>query len=173
MLDKNILADKEYMSLVSTYFKDDLVQSLKNIPHHDTNRLDHSLKVSYLSYRLCKKLNLNYESAAKAGLLHDFYFNRIEECSRVGDKVKLFTNEHPEDAVKNAEERFYLTSLEKDIIVSHMWPVSKHMPKHRESFIVSYADKVYSFRECGMKASYRFSFTVGVYFIFLTYLIFK
>lgn len=173
MLEEKILMDKEYMNEVECYLKDERVQSLLNIPHHDSNRLNHSLKVSYLAYKICKKLNRNYHSAAKAGILHDFYYNRIEECDRFGDKVKLFTNEHPEDAVKNAEERFYLSPLEKDIIVSHMWPVSFHMPKHFESFVVSFSDKVYSFKEMGLKFNYKLSFMTGVYFIFLTYLIYK
>ncbi len=173
MLDKNILDDKEYMAIVSKYLDDCGVQSLKNIPHHDSNRLDHSLKVSYLSYNICKKLNFNYECAAKAGLLHDFYFNRIEECSTFKDKAELFMNEHPEDAVVNAESRFYLSPLEKDIIVSHMWPASKHMPKYKESFVVSFADKVFSFKEVGNKLNYSLSFMTGVYFIFIMYSIFK
>jgi len=173
MLDKNILDDKEYMKLIEPYFNDEKVQLLKNIPHHDSNRLAHSLKVSHLAYTICKKRNLNYESVAKAGLLHDFYFNRIEECKYLKDKVNLFTNGHPEDAVSNAEERFGLTPLEKDIIVSHMWPASKHIPKHKESFIVSYADKVYSLKECGNKLNYRLSFVAGSCFIFVMYSLFK
>ncbi len=173
MLDENILKDKEYMSIVEKYLQDDCVQSLKNIPHHDSNRLNHSLKVSYLSYCISKKLNLNYVSAAKAGLLHDFYFNRIDECTTLQDKVKLFMNEHPKDAAKNADARFGITPLEKDIIISHMWPASKYIPKHRESFVVCYADKVYSFKEIGKKVNYNLSFITGVYFIFIMYSLFK
>lgn len=173
MVDKNILADKEYIAIVSKYLKDEQVQSLLNIPHHDSNRLAHSIKVSYLSYNICKKHNWDFEGAAKAGLLHDFYFNRIEECGTVSDKVKLFMNNHPEDAVRNAEEKFYLSPLEKDIIVSHMWPASKHVPRHKESFVVSYADKVYSLKEVALKFRYSLNFMTGAYFIFVMYSIFK
>lgn len=173
MIDDKIISDKEYISIVAKYLKDEQVQSLQNIPHHDSNRLAHSLKVSYLAYKLCKKYHLDYESAAKAGLLHDFYFNRIEECKTIKDKVSLFMNDHPEDAVKNALEKFYLSPLEKDIIVSHMWPASKHMPKYRESFVVSYADKIYSLGEVVKKYKYNLSFMTGVYFIFMVYSFFK
>ena len=173
MYNKEIMNDMEYIELIDSYLNDEYVQSLKNIPHHDSNRLDHSLKVSYLAYKMCKKMNLNYESAAKAGLLHDFYFNRIEEEKYIRDKVKLFTNEHPEDAVKNASERFHLTALEKDIILTHMWPVSTHIPKYIESFVVSLSDKIFSFAEVGRKWNYSLSYNSGVYFIFLTYLLFK
>lgn len=173
MKDQIWLTDSEYMAIVQKYLEDEYVQSLKNIPHHDSNRLDHSLKVSYLSYKICKKYNLNYESAAKAGLLHDFYFNRIDECTRFKEKAKLFTNDHPEDAVKNACNRWYMTPLEKDIIVSHMWPTSFHMPHHRESFIVSFADKVFSFKEMGTKLNYNLSYLMGVYIVFIFHTIFK
>lgn len=170
---EEIFKDKEYMDTIKLYLNEEKVQSLKNIPHHDSNRLEHCLKVSYNSYKWCKKMNLNYKSAAKAGLLHDLYYNRIEECSRLKDKFFLFTNEHPEDAVKNASEIFHLSSLEKDIIVSHMWPASKHVPKRKESFVVSIVDKYYSFFEMGMKLNYNLSFMTGVFFIFVMYSIFN
>ena len=169
----SILCDTEYKKIIEDYLNDDLVQALKNIPHHDSNRLEHSLKVSYEAYKICKKHNLNYESAAKAGLLHDFYFNRIEECNTIKDKIKLFSNEHPEDAVKNALERFELSDLEQDIIISHMWPTSKHMPKYKESFVVSAVDKMFSAKEFATKFNYSFSLMAGSYFIFIMYSIFK
>ncbi len=170
---EEIFNDKEFMDTIEPFLKEEKIQSLKNIPHHDSNRLEHSLKVSYSSYKWCKKMKLNFQSAAKAGLLHDLYYNRIEECTTVKDKFFLFTNEHPEDAVKNASEIFHLTSLEKDIIVSHMWPASKHMPKRKESFVVSLADKYYSFFEVGLKWNYNLSFMTGVFFIFIMYSIFN
>lgn len=173
MNEEKILQDIEYRELVIPFLEDSKVQSLKNIPHHDSNRFEHSLKVSYLAYKICKRLNLNYRSAAKAGLLHDFYFNRIEECRNLNDKVSLFTNEHPEDAVRNASVLFYLTPLEKDIILTHMWPVSKRMPKHRESFIVNFSDKVYSFKEVGMKWGYNISFMTGTFCLFVINHLFK
>lgn len=170
---KEIFEDKEYMQIAEIYLNDEYVQSLKNIPHHDSNRLDHSLKVSYNSYKLSKMLNLNTQSVVKAGLLHDLYFNRIEECNSIKDKVLLFMNEHPEDALKNARDRFYITPMEKDIILSHMWPASKHFPKYKESLIVSLVDKSFSFVEVGTKWNYSLSFMTGVYFIFIMYSLFK
>ena len=62
MTKNTIFSDTEYTNLIEEYLSDELVQALKNIPHHDSNRLDHSLKVSYESYRICKKYNLNYLS---------------------------------------------------------------------------------------------------------------
>lgn len=173
MLEKYILEDKEFMAEIETYLKDEQVLLLKNVPHHDSNRLNHSLKVAYHSYKICKKHNLNYRSVAKAGILHDFYFNRIEECMRFSDKVKVFAKEHPEDALKNASLKFYLSPMERDIIVSHMWPASTHFPKYKESIILSLVDKFYSIKEFKVKFHYKLSLLFGAYFIFLTYMIYK
>ena len=92
MLDSSILNDKEYMRLIDKYINNNEVMRLKDIPHHDSNRLNHSLKVSYYSYKICKKLNLNYISAAKAGILHDLFFTRSANYNKAKDKPKLIRN---------------------------------------------------------------------------------
>lgn len=165
MLNQEIIKDKEYYNIVSKYLEDEKVQSLANIPHHDSNRLNHCLKISYKSYEFCKKHNLNYESAAKAGLLHDFYFNRTTDYNRAIDKVRLFSNGHSEDSLKNAEDIFYLSPLEKNIIISHMWPASTHIPKHKESFVVNIIDKYCSIKEFKTKINYNLAYKIGLYVV--------
>jgi len=165
--------DKEYNSIIKVYIEDEMVKCLKNIPHHDSNRLNHCIKVSRTSYNICKKLHFNYKSAAKAGLLHDLYYNRISEMNLFGDKFKLFANEHPEDAMYNADRIFGLNDLEKNIILSHMWPVSKHFPKYKESFVVSLVDKFYSIKEFSKKWNYQLTYTMGVWFLLITTFIFQ
>ena len=167
------LEDIEYRSIIDDYLNHDRVSLLKGVPHHDSNRLDHSIKVSYLSYRVSKRLHLNYESVAKSGLLHDLYYEQIDDCERISDKVKLFMNEHPKYALMNARKICELTPLEENIILSHMWPASKYIPKHRESFVVSLIDKYVSFFEMEKRHYYKLSYIFGVYFILLTSLIFK
>ena len=173
MSELKIQKDTEYMSVIDKYLKEDKVQLMKEIPHHDSNRFNHSLKVSYLSYKACRKLNLDYESVAKAGLLHDLYFNRIEECTNASDKIKLFMNDHPETALINARELFHLNKKEENIILSHMWPASKHFPKYKESLVVGAVDKYLSINEFKDKNVYRFSYNLGVYFLMFTFLIFR
>ena len=165
--------DKVYSSIVDKYLNNDSVSSLKEIPHHNSNRLNHCLKVSYLSYKITKKMNLDYESAAIGGLLHDLYFDRVADKETKKEKIKLFTGGHPKDALKNATDLFELNELEKDIIVSHMWPLSLKVPKHRESFIVSMVDKAVSTKEFSNKFHMYASNTFGIYFLLLINLIFK
>lgn len=49
--------------------------------------------------------------------------------------------------MKNAEDEFSLSEIEKDIIKKHMWPLTVVPPVYREAWIVSIADKYCSFME--------------------------
>ena len=172
MLDDKKNNDVEYKKIIKPYLNQ-RVASLRDIPHHDTNRFDHCVKVSYKSYKLCRMLGLNYESAAKAGLLHDLYFDRICECNTKKEKFKLFSNEHPKRALENAKEMFDITPLEENIILSHMWPTSIYVPKYKESFVVGLVDKIVSFSEVGKKGIEKASYGLNMAFLFIiTFLFF-
>ena len=74
--------NKEFLNIVSDILENEEFQKLKNIKHHDTDRFDHSLRVSYYSYLITKALRLNYKATARAGLLHDFF---LEENYKIDD----------------------------------------------------------------------------------------
>ncbi|MFZ2537608.1 MAG: HDIG domain-containing metalloprotein [Oscillospiraceae bacterium] len=116
------------------------VRNMVKIPaHRGTNCLDHSIFVSYVSFKICRRLNLDYVAAARGGLLHDiFLYNWREKDSHIG----LHGLTHPIVALKNASALLTLTEMEKDIIVKHMWPLTIILPKYKESFIVGCADKL-------------------------------
>lgn len=141
------IKDYQYISFILDLLDIDEIKKLKEFEHHRiTNRLYHSIDVSYKSYLIAKKMGLKTESlreVSRAGLLHDlfYYDTKIE-------KHKKHLSTHSELAVKNAEKICDLTDKEKDIIISHMFGVSfKHIPKYKESFIVSMVDKVVSINE--------------------------
>ena len=167
-----IHANNEFNEIINSYLNEDVL-SLKEIPHHNSNRFEHSLKVSYYSYKITKKMNLDYESTAIGGLLHDMYFDEVSKKDTVKEKIKLFTGGHPKDALVNASNSFDLNDIEKNIIVSHMWPLSKAIPKYKESFIVSMVDKCVSTKEFGNRWHVKASNTLGIYFILLVNLIFR
>ena len=133
--------DQDYLALVADLLENKEVQELRNFVHHRvTNRLDHSITVSYISYTLAKKLNLDYQSVARAGLLHDFFLLKVEEVEAL--KQGSHNNYHPILACANAERITTLNPIEKDIILKHMFLVSKVAPpKYKESLIVSMVDK--------------------------------
>ena len=155
---KHFFNDHTYMFLVGDIMEEEKFLKIKDCKHHGLNRLEHSLKVSYYSYLVTKKLKLNYEAAARGGLLHDFFVN--DDLSVKKRKLSMFF--HPYASLKNAEDKFILTDLEKDIIINHMFPTLPHkIPKYIESWIVSLVDKVvatYEFYESyGRTFVYRFS----------------
>jgi uncharacterized protein len=109
----------------------------KFMQHANVSCLEHSFYVSYVSYSICKRLKLDYSSAARGGLLHDFFLYDWH-----GTKIKtLHGVKHPGIALENANKYFELNSLEKDIIKKHMWPLTIVPPMHTESFIVTLVDK--------------------------------
>lgn len=167
------IKNKEYYKIIEPYLNSKDVKKLDYVKHHNTTRLNHCLKVSYISYKIAKKLGFDFKSVAVGGLLHDLYYNLVEDEKSFKDKAKLFTYRHPKDALKNAENRFNLNELEKEIIYSHMWPLSFFMvPKHKESILVSLVDKGVSIKEFSVLWSYKASYKFGVYFVFISNLLF-
>ena len=60
--------DKEYMTYVGQLIQHPKVQKLADIPHHiHSNRLEHSIHVSYTSYKLAKKFGWDAKSTARGG----------------------------------------------------------------------------------------------------------
>ncbi len=135
----NHLENKRYTNLVSDILENEEFTKLSSITHHGSNRFDHCLRVSYWSYKVGKALRLDYEKIARAGLLHDFFIDDNTNLNRK-DKTIILMN-HPQYALENASKYFDLTDMEKDIILTHMFPVSpKRVPKYLESWIVDIVD---------------------------------
>lgn len=159
--------DEEYLFIINNILKNEEFNKIKYIKHHNTNRLDHSMKVSYYSYKIAKSLKLDYEDVARGGLLHDFYTDKISECKKIKEKIKLFSIKHPKDAVNNATTYFNLSEKEINIIETHMFPVDYKIPKYAESWIVSLVDKVLSFGEFSKKFSYKLTYILNLYLLFI------
>ncbi len=137
-----IYNDIDFISIIEPILENkDFIETQATI-HHGITKLDHSIKVAYHSYNIAKKLNLDYTSVARAGILHDFYFSSCEGKSISKDAI-LLTYKHHNIALYNAEKNFKLNDIEKDIIVKHMFPsVPYTIPKYKESFLVALVDKV-------------------------------
>ena len=163
----NYKRDEEYLFLINNIMENKEFQKMGNIKHHNTTRLNHSLKVSYYSYKIAKSLRLDYEDVARGGLLHDFYINEIRNCDKVKDKILLFSTRHPNEALINASNNFELSEKEINIIKSHMFPVDYRIPKYAESWIVSLVDKVLSFGEFSKRFGYKLSYLFNLYLLFI------
>lgn len=136
---KDLSKQEEYYSYVHDLLDDKSVLSLGEFKHHvGTTRFQHSLNVSYYNYLLCRFFHLNAKSAARAGLLHDLFFYDRHTHERVADSHPA---EHANIAFYNASQMFPINELEGDMIINHMWPMTKHLPRHRETFMITLVDK--------------------------------
>lgn len=147
MNSKEYIKDTEYINIVNDILCNKNFQSMDNyIQHGKTSTKMHSINVSYLSYKLCKKLNLKRNAAARAALLHDYYlYDWHTHYKETGLRFHGFT--HPRTALNNALKEFALSKLEQDIILKHMWPLTPVPPKHLEGLIVTFVDKYCSIAE--------------------------
>lgn len=160
---------KDKMAFSDSYEFDSIINDITNHPkfsllkeelHHGISRYEHSLRVAHMTYRLSYKFHLDYERATRAALLHDFYLN--SETEQYSSSKTLV--QHPLIALKNAKEHFDLDMKQENMIESHMFPLSKKVPKHIESWVISFADKFVAVHEM---ARYKASLMMGIYIIFL------
>lgn len=137
------LTKMQYYALVSDILEDEAVQRLQFFRHHRfTTRLQHSINVSYYNYLICRRFHWDAVSAARAGLLHDLYFYETDAYERKEmPGQKSHSAYHPEVALENAKMRFALNPRESDMITKHMWPMTKAMPKYKESYVIVIVDK--------------------------------
>lgn len=119
-----------------------VVLRMKLYPHHGgTNCYEHCMHVAYYNYQWCKFLKLDARSAARAGMLHDlFLYDWHTHAKKTGDHFHGMT--HPATALHNAEKFFDLNEKEKEIILTHMWPVTLFkIPHSKEAWITTITDK--------------------------------
>ena len=132
------------------------VQQLRLYPNHRISNLyDHSSRVAVCAYDLANRfrLDINGKSLAKGAMLHDFYLYQARGHKSIGTREHWLN--HPDTALKNAEREFALTRKERNIIRSHMWPLTLwHFPKSKEAVLVSAADKICAFGEMFLKRNH-------------------
>ena len=140
--------EDEYYEAINDIYEHEEFLKLKEFFHHNSSIYEHVQDVAYLSYRISKYLKLDYRSAARGALLHDFFLYdwRNHDVPDLPRK-KFHGIEHPTIAVDNARKYFSINEIEEDIIKKHMWPLTLVPPKYKESFIVSFADKYLSSKE--------------------------
>ncbi len=148
----------EFNHIISDIIRNKKFIELKDENHHGISRLEHSLNVAHIVYYICKKLRMkNLVSATRAALMHDFFTS--EDMNYKNSLVN-----HPAVACENAIKYFNINALEQNIIKSHMFPTGIEMPKYKESFIVTLADKLAAIYEC---TRYKVPLKTGIYLFFI------
>ena len=147
----------EFNKIISDILKNEIFINLGNEIHHGVTRLEHSLNVARTAYNWAKKLKWdNYEEITRAALLHDFFFSDdIKDCNQL---------HHQTIAARNAIKYFNINSKQQNIIAAHMFPLTKTMPKYKESWLVSFADKYCAIKEC---AKYKMPLATGTCTLFI------
>ncbi len=117
------------------------------IQHGRISTYDHVCSVALLSFYLNRRFHLGASDSevVRGAFLHDFYLYDWHKNGYVG---RFHGFHHPAIALKNAEQLYELTLVERNIIESHMWPLTLFsVPKCRAAFLVCLADKICSCRE--------------------------
>ena len=136
--------DEEFMSLVGPLIDHPRFQKLEGIiQHHHSTRSEHSINVSYTSYRIAKKFGWDAKSTARGGLLHDLFYYDWRETKFTKSHAWI----HPRIAVRNARKITDLNAKEEDIIIKHMWGATLAPPRYKESFVVTMVDKYWAVKE--------------------------
>lgn len=140
--------EKEFLCHIEDIMSHSEVKKMKQFMQHGTtDTLTHSYTVAYYSCWVCYRLGIKSDirSIARGAMLHDFYLYDWH----VPDKShRLHGFFHPAKSLKNAEHHFELGDLEKEIIETHMWPLTiRKIPKSREALIVCFVDKICSLVE--------------------------
>ena len=132
------------------------VQQMKQTPQHKGGTsFDHCVAVAFMSYRLAKKLGweVDLESLARGAMLHDFYLYDTETMPYSDWRHSLI---HPKLALENAQKIYTLNEVERNIILSHMWPIpGAPLPRSREAWLVNVADTLCACREMSKKRGKR------------------
>ena len=105
--------------------------------HHGTNRYDHSLRVAIKTYKYAIKHNMDVVEVTRASLLHDFFFNKDFGSNDQMYKLKS----HPMMSVVNSKMHFHINQKQEDIIRTHMFPITREIPKNNTAMAVSIIDK--------------------------------
>ncbi len=139
------LKDDNFLASLGNISLDPSVRQMASINHHNNSTLAHSITVAQVSFYLARLFRLDAISTARGALLHDFFLYDWQDCSHQRHRTL-----HPGTALGNAVQRFTLNPVEKDIILTHMWPVARPFYSFRESFLVSSVDKIVSVNAIGM-----------------------
>lgn len=146
MKHNNVKDNLDFSRLVRDLMDHENFKRLKSfVQHGNISTYTHSIRVAKRSFDLARrfKLNINEKELLKGALLHDYF---LYDWHVHGDKLHGY--HHPHVALKNAGRDFGLTRKEKNIIKSHMWPLTlTHIPKSREAVLVCIADKICSVEE--------------------------
>jgi len=149
------LQKQEHLKALVDYYGADILdseayhQSDKFLQHNNVSTLEHTISVACMCLKISRALRIRSDemSLVRGALLHDFFL--YDWHSPKSPRPPHHPTHHGSYALSNASELFSINPIEADMIKEHMFPVTIRPPKHRETYILTIADKV-----CGLKESF-------------------
>ena len=136
---------KEFYEIIDPFVTHEEFLKRKEFPHHINESVyDHVLKVAYDCYELGKLFHLDYTSLAIAGLLHDFYEKPWQYTKEKKPLLQRHGFTHAKNAVENAKRVFgeeAITPKIESIMITHMFPLNKRIPRNLEAWLITIVDK--------------------------------
>ena len=129
------------------------LQMQQYIQHGNVTTYEHCMRVAAISFWLNRRLNLGCDEASlvRGAFLHDFY---LYDWHLPHPEMGLHGFTHPATALANAEARYTLNDRERNVIRSHLWPLTLlPPPRCREAAVVCVADKLSSTTETLLERS--------------------
>lgn len=105
--------------------------------HFRRSRLEHSIAVGKLSYRLARLIQANVVVASRAGLLHDWYHDHDPHFRKW---IRPDTHHFRKSVA--AAEAYGEPPAVLHAIRTHYWPYGRKIPRTREAWIVWLADNI-------------------------------
>lgn len=139
---------------INNYTNIPIVASMNNyMQHGSVTTLQHCINVAIISMIIVKyfSIKVNENELIEGAILHDFYLYDWHNGRMRNEGLHGFS--HPKVAVKNAKKYLDINKNVENIIESHMFPLTiTKIPKSKEAFIVSIADKI-----CAVKENLNFN----------------
>lgn len=157
---KKFISNEEFNIIIKPILENKNFIDTQYSIHHGVIKLDHSIKVAYNTYKYSKILNMDYISATRGAILHDFFLSNTNGKSISKEAIELTFN-HSKLALDNSNKYFKLNNLERDIIYKHMFPVVfSTIPKYKESLLVATIDKIVGSNESYNKFKKHFGYKI-------------
>ena len=135
----------EFYKIIEPIIIEKEFQRRKEYPHHINESVyEHVIRVSYDCYKIGKRLGMDYKALTIAGLLHDFYEKPWQYSNEKKPFFQKHAFTHAKEAVVNSKKYFgtdIITPKVESIMITHMFPLNKKIPRNKEAWLLTLIDK--------------------------------
>ena len=116
------------------------------IQHGTTSVYEHCINVTKMCLKISKKLHIKVDTKTlvRGALLHDYFLYDWHDSDK---SHRLHGFRHAKFAYINANKEYNLNNVEKNMILTHMFPLNLRIPRYKESIILCIADKICATKE--------------------------